>query len=449
MNRNKIKKHGFTILEMLIALAIIGVISTLSINVVRKANNDYQKMYYTAYNTLLQAVGNSFLNWKPNCSCSTSTMLTNIDSQKHVCWSKSCWEEFEPQAEGHNGVSRNYPGFLMGSYTNGEFNGYRTDEHFCKMLTAQLNTINQNVECQSFINTYATKKDGKNLDYTKGINFFDAFCNTSMLSKNDYDNQVARIINSQNADGSANSVTNGECVEELQPSFVTANGQKFYISRILSTNANIAAFDLQKDREMFRFIAVDLNGDNSPNTQLRRGGNTKNINTGVLPDIVLFAIKSDGTVVPLGRPEFSKNYLNAVVYYPEYLNSTDINGRLQKNEKTNSEAETLFQAKMYAWGPSDSEGADISTLAYNQAFNVSEPFTYSTLLYNRAWANPNGISSAGDYTDLFLSRLIKQFTFDSEGSSSSILPLTSSGIADKEHGCSYKNSRCRIEVLPR
>lgn len=270
-----------------------------------------------------------------------------------------------------------------------------------------------------------------------------------MLSSNDYNNEVARIINTQNAEGSANDVTVGECTEEIQPSFVTANGQKFYISRLLSTNANIAAFDYQTNRDMFRFVAVDLNGNNGPNTQLRRGGNTQNYNTGSLPDIVLFAIKADGTVVPLGRPEFSKNYLNAVIYYPEYLNSVDLNGRLVKNDKKNSEAETLFQAKMYAWGPNNGEGVDISTLVYNQAFNIAEPFTYSTLLYNRAWANPNGTNSADNYTDQFLSKIVKQFTFDRKDSSDTFIPLSASGVADSEHGCTYKNSRCRIEVLPR
>lgn len=442
-------KKGFTILEMMIALAIIGIISTLSITVVRNVGNDYQKMYYTAYNTLLQAAGNAFLNWKPDCSCSTNTMLATMDTNKFVCWSKTCWETFESRADGHEGVTRNYPGFLMGSYTNGEFSGYRTDEHFCKMLTSQLNTINQNVECQSFINTYATHKDGNELDYTKGIPFFDAFCYTPMLAADDYNNHVARVINEQNADGYASAVTAGECTEEIQPSFVTANGQKFYISRILSTNANVAAFDFQENRELFRFVAVDINGSNSPNTQLRRGGNNQNFNTGVLPDIVLFAIKSDGTVVPLGRPEFSKNYLNAVVYYPEFLNSVDLNGRLRKNDKANSEAETLFQAKMFAWGPNGGEGVDISTLAYNQAFNIAEPFTYSTLLYNRAWSNPNGVNGAGNYTDRFLSRLVQQFTFDHEGSSTTFIPTLATGVADREHGCTYKNSRCRIEVLPK
>lgn len=437
MEKPKMKKinfkKAFNLAEIMIALILIGVISTLSLQVVNKSNNDYTKMYYVAFNTLLQTAGNAALNWNPICQCSRETMLEAADATREVCWSRACWEEFEndPSAIGSTpGISRSYPGYLMGDATIGEFDGYNTDVNFCQLLTANLNTINQNVECQSFINSYARA------DYSVGQNFDDVFCNTYYTTADEYRTNIELPTG---------------CPNKIQPSFITANGQKFYISRLLSTNAATPAFLDIANREFFRFVAVDLNGDSAPNTQLKKGAANKN---GRLPDIVLFALRADGTVVPLGRPEFSRNYINSIVHYPEFLNRYDAAGNMIKNEKANSEPAALYESKPLAWGvPPRNEAGDAvispDELIFGQVFSPIEPFTYSSLLYNRAGQciNIPCPNTGGNYTDTMLARLVNQFTMDVRNSAERVTKTPTPFFVDENHGCTFRYSKCKVEIL--
>lgn len=436
-------KKAFNLAEMLLVLTIIGTISILSLQVVRKSNDDYRRMYYSAYNTLVQAAGNAALQWQPDCDCinfdNWSTYITN-----ETCWSEACWKNFEYRngTAGNSialGVRRDYPGYLMGDPTIGNFDGYATDSYFCKQLTSKLNTINEAVECQYFINSYATKNQSdETIDYSKGQEFLTTFCNKHITKPSEY------------------SVDNIEkCEFATQPSFITANGQRFYISKLLSTNANLTQFkntnnENKINREFFRLVAVDLNGTSGPNTQLIKA-------SGKLPDIVLFALRSNGTVVPLGLPEFNRNYTGAVVQYPEYLKEFDSTGQVKRNNITESGAMTLYDAKTKAWGIHSGSGADINTdVVYGQVFSEMAPFSYSILLYQMSkicrpeevgGSNSGTSCPTNRYTDELLARLVTQFLFDKKDSSNSIILNPESPTADTEHGCNFRYSRCDVKLI--
>ena len=437
-------KKGFNLAEMLLVLTIIGTISILSLQVVRKSNNDYRKMYYTAYNTLVQAAGNAALQWHPNCDCinfnSWSNFLTN-----ETCWSEACWNNFEYKhgSAGNSvdlGVHRDYPGYLMGNPIIGNFDGYATDNYFCKQLTSKLNTINETVECQYFINSYATKDQrDETIDYSKGQEFLTTFCNKHISKPSEYSIETIE-----------------KCEFETQPSFITANGQRFYISKLLSTNANLTQFkdtnnQNKIDREFFRLVAVDLNGTSGPNTQLIKS-------SGKLPDIVLFALRSNGTVVPLGLPEYNRNYTGAIVQYPEFLREIDtITGQFKKNDTLESGAMSLYDAKTKAWGIHSGSGGDVnSDLAYGQVFSEMAPLSYSVLLYQMSkicrpeevgGSNTGTSCPTNRYTDELLARLVTQFLFDKKNSSNSIILNPESPTADTSHGCNFRYSRCDVKLI--
>ena len=447
-------KKAFNLGEIMIAVLLIGIISVLGIQTVNRASNDYTKMYSTAFNTLLQAAGNCALNWQPTCQCSRTSML-NADAQlREVCWSEACWNEFEadPNATGNSvfvdgagnitgTIRRDYPGYLLGNPIMGDFNGFYTDENFCKLLVANLNTINQKNECIFFINSYATS----GLNYGVGIDFNRAFCSTIYKAHTDASGDDISL----NEDY-ANRIELANCENEIQPSFVTANGQKFYISRLLSVNANDDAFLRQQNRMFFRLVVVDLNGDAGPNTQLQKGSTAQE---GKLPDMVMFALRADGTVVPLGRPEFSRNYINAQVQYPEFKKGYDAAGNLVKNEKRVSESYTLHNAKAKAWGVQIGTGGTVDDTRYGQIFSPLEPFTYSHLLYSRAAScrgtgNWKGCTNdETNYMDELFARLVSQFVMNRAGEKDTIIQDPSSPNADVEHGCTYRYSRCKIDLL--
>lgn len=428
-------KRAFNLAEVLLVLVLIGTISVLSTQVVIRTNNNYRSMYYTAYNALLQAAGNSALEWNPTCQCPDYEAIGfNVSTEK--CWSKSCWEEYEYKkgAIGNSidiGVKREYPGYLLGTETIGDFNGYATDKYFCKQLTSKLNTINETIECQYFINAYA---ENKSLNYAKGIDFKTAFCNKHILTPDEYNNN-----------------TEATCKHEILPSFVTANGQRFYISKLLSTNANSSEFLNKKDREFFRLVAVDLNGSSGPNTQLKKA-------SGRLPDIVLFALRSDGSVVPLGLPEFNQNYANAVVQYPKYLHNYDESGKIKENKVKTSNAMALYDAKAQAWGIKSKAGIDINSgLAYGQVFSDHEPLSYTPLLHKMSiicrstsvgGETPKDATCPSNrYTDELLARIITQFTFDQKGRTERITKDPQSPDADVAHGCDYRYSPCGVQLI--
>jgi len=348
MKKNFNKNVAFTMVEAFICLVLIGLLFVSTISHVRIKDN-YNKLYWSAYNTLLQAVGNIELEWNPICACTnTCSYIHNIDktSEFNACWAKACWSCKDPSdasktAESENGGSRsphkrNYPSFLFGDEYKGNWDGEGTDQYFCKRLTAKINTILEDIECQHFLSldrVLPPSPHKRHEAFTKAFEFKKLFPND-------------------------------------EPSFVSANGQRFYISRIVSANVIGSQYPSSSNpppqsdedvtyRNYYRFVVVDLNGNKGPNSQFRKGHAD--------PDLVLFAINAYGNVIPLGIPEFDKLYLDAQVYYPDGLKSSTM---------------TLFEAKAKAWGANFIAGMTDKYL--NQVYIKDNGLAQSHVFYHNA-----------------------------------------------------------------
>lgn len=446
-------RSAYTLVEVVIVLVIIGVVSIISMYSIKNSQNQYKKLYYVAYDTLVQTVGNAYLSWAPiSGKCSALN-----DDVTELYWSEDCWAEYTKtrtvqgsevnggayytstyEAEaigGIKGYPRQYPGFLFGDPTVGEFDGSGTDKAFCKLLTEQINTIDETNECKSFISGVRPKED-----LSVGSDFLSTFC--ALMQKYNENGEVQK-------DSSGNVI--GECsgTGNIIPSFVAANGQKFYISTVLTANPPyIDGTGKEYERMQFRLVAVDLNGDSGPNTQLRSGMR--------MPDIVLFAIKNDGVVIPLGRPEFDELYASAMVYYPKYLNKPDPNNpnTYKKNDVQNSDLMTLFNAKLHAWAGQTVQGG--AQNYFGQQLVLSEPLSFTNLLYFWAVnckvegcnAKTVGISSSVPfYVDSLFANLVMQFIFDKKNSAEDIVPREiTQGILDEDYGCTLGESKCKVEI---
>ncbi|MBE7706871.1 MAG: hypothetical protein E7Z91_06490 [Cyanobacteria bacterium SIG30] len=524
------KKKAFTVAEIVISLFIIGVLTVITLQTTQHLNNNYTKLYSAAYNGLVQAVGNAYLNWDPG----EEDNFTNCGLEGgEYRWSKACWKFYtnnmgkgdggnpitatlggktyssvcfdsnssddpniskcdnqthELLADGIKGFPRKYPGFLFGRYVGGNFDGVGgsidpTDQDpidvaFCKSITKYFNTLNSFNECQSFITgmrdytdktTYGDNE--KSLDFTKGQNFLNAFC----ALETTLDPGAGATYN--HSDYLSNVKCSGTSGGSIIPSFITANGQKFYISKVLNANMPFFGDPTNPDytgnqRRYFRFIVVDLNGDARPNRQYVKGGtfpwtkganDSDEVDSGSYPDLVLFAITDSGYVIPLGIPEFAKNYASATVYFPEYLNECSDSSctEFKKNDIDFSDAANLFYAKLTAWGV---DGIKMPNMIYGQPVLESEPISWSTYFYwiglecGKDGCNNKSVSTdlAGSgyklYADKLMSNLIRQFMFKNKGATinaiqDTIIPSAVSNIkADVIHGCETGAARCKVEI---
>ena len=296
----RIKKHikAFTLTEAMVCFMIIGLIFIATITNIGK-NDHYDKLYWQAFNTLYQA-----------SKAASSKFEKSKETNYMEKWVAKNHRIDRSEESGTHLINRKYPGFLRDK-NESHMNGY----NFCKRLTETINTLNPEHECKSndiAPNVNITSTKGK-----IGVNFYKGF---SYVEK---------------GEGGTYDVT----TPTIEPSFTTVNGQKFYISQVLTANYDPESekFAVQ-ERESFRFVIVDLNGDSGPNTQFIKS--TRN------PDVVLFAIDSEGNVIPLGLPEWSKAYISAMATYPSYLNSDGT----PVYPLVHSPIETLWHAKKRAWG---------------------------------------------------------------------------------------------------
>ena len=455
-------KTAFTIAEMLVVLIIIGIITAITVHSIRNKHSQYSKLYATAYSTLVQAIYAAQSDFESAAAvnmCSTLDRLT-------FYWTQDCWDKYtyyntvtgdetsitdsieQTQRGAIRGYPRQYPGYLFGAYNvQAEFDGSGSETAFCRSLTNNINTIDERNECKSFI---TGMRPGKT-DWYLGESFLKTFC------------AIRRTDASERAAGKGNEICDGG--GSIIPSFIASNGQRFYISKVLYANPPFYPdritgqndSDAQHERMAFRFIVVDLNGDNGPNSQIRKKD--------TLPDLVLFAvgIKSIGSgatgfVVPLGWPEFDDSYFSAVISYPYYGQGYDPStGKRKLNPKDFSESMTLFEAKNVAWyGDLDDNWTNSY---YGQMFVPDQPFTFSNLFYY--WGiNCNGAGCSAKngmgnqyHVDKMLANLVYQFIYtpdigDTEDYAWNIGPgnkqyhtfiplVVQGGTLDKDGGCSY------------
>ncbi len=384
---------------------------------------DYTKEYYRAYSNLLKASHNSTKEWQGENS-------SLCDCNKKICWTRKCFLKIanKNNFSGETAQKRNYPGFLYGKIDEGTFDGRGTDENFCNLFTSSLVLRKSYDNCKNFISGVNTSKTGTN-SATGGILFSNAFCSQT-----------------QNETANANDTCGKN--SELLPTFITDNGQIYYMSKIVYSNDFDDMFKINKNepsnKNAYRFVAVDLNGKMSPNSQMMNGSS--------YPDIVLFAINSTGNIVPLGLPEFSNIYIKARVKYPF-------------KERDYSEITTLWRAKIKAWGP-EAENKDDKTVIWNQGYSQEEPFSQSIRLYKNALncMGKNCTDEAKDdinkqYSDNLYTNLILQFMFKQAGSNkfnSTVFDKNSQYeflSNDFNSGCLkadiLSSSNCKVEIIPR
>ena len=238
---------------------------------------------------------------------------------------------------------------------------------------------------------------------------------------------------------------------EIEPSFIAANGQRFYISSTVTANLMHQVAGNEAQRKTYRFVVVDLNGAAGPNSQFKTGGK--------FPDLVLFAITTKGDVIPLGLPEFYKTYINAIVQYPEFLNKRDPHDstKFLRNLQRESDYMTLSDAKKHAWGPGIGQ---VDGVIYSQAYSADEPLSYSSLFYYNAnmckGGNNKCVSSGANdtYVDDLYSQIVMQFLytepFEKSGNAQVLPQLTTSTTpvpVAEEKGCTTGNSACKVVFM--
>ena len=417
---------AFTIAEAIVCFLVMGFVFIGAISGYN-TNKNYYKLYYTAFDTLLQIAGNAnlefnsyFANDPNHCYCSSDGNV--LSSGTNICWDKSCWtsdaNNYEYYQAGSSEHTRDYPGFLY-SYDNvGQYDGAGTDEAFCKLITKKLNLSSGTSSCKSFVNSI-------NEQQIKNDNpeFLEAFC----YQDKDEDGNVV--------DSTCNKGS-------LEPTFVASNGQKFYLSSATTANAvDFSEFgDKKYTRKTYRFVVVDINGNMGPNSQLKKGKQ--------MPDLVLFAITDSGFVVPLGLPEFNKTYINAFVKYPKYTTKIDPKTKkFIKNTQTKSEIMSLFDAKRKAFGLKWGEVDE--ACKFSMCFKPNEQLSYSSLFYanSNQCADSKGStctdkgSKTSMYVDSLYAQIVKIFTKEIQ---EDLATITEVGV-DEDHGCMKKKNYCRID----
>ena len=419
-------KQAFTIAEALITFSLIGIIFVLGVKSINiRPNNNYNKLYWQAFNTLYQASKAYQSEWAAksieNCTCNYDP--DQMDCYRAECWRNStiehkcsaCKNQERNYLGGTKNIDRKFPGFLFDESISNALAGRGQDEEFCEKLISRINTFPSG-RCKSFISV-ANPAVIKNSNSQGGKKFTEAFTYAT-----------------ENEDGTFEQIYNEG---GISPSFIALNGQKFYISSVVTANSPKALGTAwnnfgKQERESYRFVVVDLNGDSKPNSQFKTNS--------MDPDTVLFAITSMGDVIPLGLPEFTKTYINASVYYPNDLN--DDGTRMYPDIK--SKPMTLWEAKSYAWS-NETCGGGSNQLPYGSAVSDNEPLSQSAKFYavaayckgnTKNCANKNARKTA-IYADSLFTNLVLQFLFKAENSTELYPYLTQSECIynSKENGC--------------
>lgn len=261
-------KFGFTLGEVLVSLAVIGIIMALAAHTIKLAKSSYTAVTYHAFNNVNMIVGqlkaadrialsndiDSATGKKKHlplaqmlCRAGHNGITTSIlapDHRSHTV--PICREAGVPGANGGNGVA---------------------DTLFCKNTVYFANTKGA---------TYCDYMDHSNVIYDETLK-------EPKIKINDWN----------------------------KPNFIATNGYRYYFSKWKQLDDVSTIYG-------FRIIAVDINGTNGPNTV------DYDSRTEILPDIVQFLVLDNGEVYPIGAAgnnlkvkDKTVTYLNARVkgYY--------------------------------------------------------------------------------------------------------------------------------------
>ncbi len=302
------KKKSFTLIELMICLAIIGIILGAAIPSIKTAVASYTSLTYYAFNSvktmaqvmrLSDSIENRNRNnfWIDKCSYSGGTWSKGIikpDFRGALSCSNDYLEGCSYEGQSGEGIqSNNGIVYCNPSHPDRSFPENDNDFNFCKRLTYIANTSGRN-NCA--IN------DLQDVGITEAS----------------IDGYAVPYITSFNPDNY---------------NFVTTNGQRWYISR--------RHFDNHVSEDFgFRLIAIDLNGKRGPNVLSPRHNETSDNNRQFLPDIITFLVLDTGDVFPIGA---AGNNVRDGNKYVNYLNSRAIGYNYSSGRGTNANRMCMYE----------------------------------------------------------------------------------------------------------
>ncbi len=207
----KLNKSGFTLGEVLICVAIIGIIMALSVRALKIVRSSYTALTYYAFNTVRDAVGELYSGDK------LDDALLDNDGKKLESAIMAC--------QGTNGIMR--------------------------IILKPDGAPNKYISCNDL---FSKKEQGtkKNI-FCKSIV---SMANT--VGKTDCENLKDSTINSD---------TKEPYIQNFgEPNFITTNGMRYYISK-WDYNTQVS-----KDYG-YRLVSIDLNGSSRPNMSERQTNN--------------------------------------------------------------------------------------------------------------------------------------------------------------------------------
>ncbi len=275
MKRNK---KGFTLGEVLICIAIIGVIMALSVNAIKIVRQSYTSLTYFAFKNLQDAVGVLY----------SGVQLLSEDNTNHLEKAVTNCRRDDYVTISVLKSDSQIDGIACSQRAVEEENADSNDGLFCRNLAAASNTSGD-INCSTFATVGYQDREVTVGDSETSTTYQEPY-----ISAYDYDS----------------------------PNFITANGQRFYISNWTYNS------DYVSDTYGFRLVAIDLNSKSDPNVmqQTEEGA--------PLPDIVTFMVLDNGEVFPLGVAADNLTedgrvfrYLNAKIkgYYYNYYEGRDEN----------------------------------------------------------------------------------------------------------------------------
>ena len=267
-------KFGFTLGEVLVSLAVIGIIMALAAHTIKLAKSSYTAVTYHAFNNVNMIVGvlkggeRIALNESKQelplaqmlCRAGNNGLITNIlapDYRSNTV--PLCKDAGNPEKNGGNGTA---------------------DMLFCQNIIYFSNTKGR---------TYCDEDHLSGVDFDKNIN--------------EPKINIARWE---------------------EPNFIATNGYRYYFSKWYYFNDE---YGVVSDTYGFRIVAVDINGTNGPNTT------EFDSRTEVLPDIVQFLVLDNGEVYPIGAAANNLKVKDKTVIY---LN-TRVKGYYFRSDDTRTE----------------------------------------------------------------------------------------------------------------
>ncbi len=240
MRRNKL---GFTLGEVLVCMAIIGIIMALAAHTIKLAKSSYTAVTYHAFNNVNMMVG-ELIGAERRALDSNNNQLPFATS---TCMRGNSGMTATILAPDFRSKYTTPPCSVAGN--KDENGGDGTFEPlFCSSIVY-------------FSNTAGTTRCNNVSDYLEVE--FDETRNEPKITDDSMEEKWAT------------------------PNFIATNGYRYYISK-WTYNADVS------ETYGFRIMAVDLNGTNGPN-KLEYDPDTE-----VLPDIVQFLILDNGEVYPIG-----------------------------------------------------------------------------------------------------------------------------------------------------